>query len=316
MRPPMQSTRQKKQQRDNLDGRMVLEVTEELNEVDLQAKWKTLKDAKPPPRPRAEPGNPLKMLTQNGLDSLADVVASPDIESMKPYISLPGGHDRDRRAKLLDSLHMLNEQHPRIQDSFQFLAHVDSVQEIGTNEKWQVQISRRRRRRHERNSKDEDTQDESEVEVKPLTDAHGNEILESLEAVKRVATSKEIKRIKKATRRRRRSGEECFTDDEVESANLSLPPEPDPEERRAADKLIQCAATDLALESDIEGARGGVKPSMSELCDWMGLDSIPGAKDLARGIVVPIPGYGSNSSTPTSSSDGYVVVRRRKSSEC
>lgn len=319
----MISTRQKKMidERDGLESHNIREVTDELNEVALRAKWATLKNAKPTPRgAKAEPrlDGPPKMLTQNGLDTLADLVPFHDIESMKPQIELPGGHDRDRRANLLESLHKLNEQHPHIQNSFQFLAHTDTIAELGTNEKWQVQISRRRRRRHERSSKDEDTQDESEADSKPLTDAHGNEILPIVEALKRVATSKEIKRIKKMTRRRRRSGEECFTDEEVESANLSLPPEPEPEvlaERRAADKLIQCAATDLALESDTEGAHG-IAPSMSELCDWMGLDSIPSTKDLSRGFVMPIPGFSSSNSTPTSSSDGYVVVRRRKSSDC
>ena len=127
----MISTRQKKMidERDGLESHNIREVTDELNEVALRAKWATLKNAKPTPRgAKAEPrlDGPPKMLTQNGLDTLADLVPFHDIESMKPQIELPGGHDRDRRANLLESLHKLNEQHPHIQNSFQFLAHTDT----------------------------------------------------------------------------------------------------------------------------------------------------------------------------------------------
>ena len=45
-----------------------------------------------------------------------------------------------------------------------------------------------------------------------------------IEATKRVATAKDIKRIRKVVRERRRSGEEVFTDDELEAANFERPP--------------------------------------------------------------------------------------------
>lgn len=321
-------------ERDNLESSVLKETINEISERDHLRQARLMKGTKVPTRKRNqdERGGSLKMLFDHGLDPLVDLVSVQDLENMKPDIDLPGTHNRERHAKLLDSLHKLNEQNPRVQNSFQFLAHVDTVNDIkdGTGE-WQVQISRSRRRRHERNSKDDEapTGAVEEANDKPLTDAHGNEILPMLEAAKRVATSKEIKRVQKTVRRRRRSGEECFTDDELESANLTKPPEPDPAERRAAEKLIRCAAVDLALESDVEGTRSCEAPTAADLCDWMGLDSLKNysakqiKKELAHGFVVPIAGYqslssGSPSTETTGSHEGYVWVtqKERSSSLC
>lgn len=260
-----------------------------------------------------------------------------DLAQMKSRPSeVPDSTDRARRAELLASLHNLTEKNVDPASSYQYLAAVTKVRE--GSDVWQVKMSRRRRRRHERIS-DEENKSRSEEDLTAagpvLADPHGNELLPMLEAAKRVATTKELKRIKKSTSARRRSGEECFTDDELEVKNLVAPPPPEApmatvpvksagktggtkasprlvptSDGKIIKKLQVCAAVDLALESDSEGMSSVVVPSVESLRDWMGLGP---SDDM---YVHPNPGYlertSQDSSSGSSGSSGFVKVSRRR----
>lgn len=110
-------------------------------------------------------------------------------------------------------------------------------------------ISRRRRRSHEKAEADK-------VHTAANTDRNGNEQRPSPPAGKRLATPKEVKRIKKAAAARRRSGEECLTEDEADAANLMLP--------------------ELKSKVKADNVRGQVAPTeeappAGEIREWMSL---------------------------------------------
>jgi hypothetical protein len=197
-------------------------VQDELTDRAQKDAWDLIPDAKIPAR-KQQDGALAQVLASIGLDSLDGLVCLNDILDTRAEAHIPEGHDRALRARLRESLLEVKSERD-IKESFQYMAGVDSITD--DNGTWHVQLSRQRRRRLERTSKEHAAEVASAVaqEEAKLTDAHGNELLPMIEAIRRVATAKEVKRIKKATASRRRAGETVTTDDELESANLTRAP--------------------------------------------------------------------------------------------
>jgi len=189
-------------------------------------KCKSLPDAKAPPR--HQPGE-RGGLEAYGLGCLSDFIASCDLLEMRNVARDPQiTNNVSLVAELMLQLHEVPRE-PDIQTSFQWLGQKTTFDDADGGV-WQVQMGRRRRRRcqqqqQERMSRDhhdDDADDETETEH---ADTHGNVIELPIEATRRVATTKETKRLRKAIARRRRAGEaDVFTDDELDKANLVLPP--------------------------------------------------------------------------------------------
>jgi len=234
-------------QKDALESYMLHGVLNELQDRQVQERWKTIPDAKVKPRPKT-PDTIVQVLAGHGLACLDDLVALPDLLDMRSGIELQDGHDRDRRAQLRHTLHEIAAD-PKIKSSYQYLANKTSVtsEEGGV---WQVQISRRRLRQQERMSRDHHEEEDGITDEK-LVDAHGNMILPLIEAAGRVATAKEMRRIKRMTAQRRRAGEQIFTDDEMESANLAPPPEPiaKPKAKPKARQPARCYVSPMVVPS-------------------------------------------------------------------
>jgi len=193
-------------------------VQQELTDRADAEHWKTVPDAKTiPPRPNKIEKPALEL---HGLAALSDVVASCDLHEMRNNEDpLPKMHDKSIYAELLIQLHEV-PQKPDVQSSFQYLGNKSKMHD--DDGVWQVQLGRGRRRRQqqqqERMSRDHHEEEDDEKEPE---DTHGNAISPPIEATRRVATSKELKRIKKAVAMRRRAGEEdVFTDDELEKVGL------------------------------------------------------------------------------------------------
>jgi len=185
-----------------------------------------------PPRSKTE-----KAETNNHFSVLSDVVAHDDIMSIYRTGDEPPDLSNKRMlAGLHASLQEISRE-PDIKSSFQYLAHKTEVVEADGSGTWQVQISRRRRRQVERMSRDHHDADDDSTGSQELIDEHGNEILPLTDAVRRVATIKELKRIKKAVASRRRAGEDVYTEDELDAANLELAPEIAAKPKRSREKI-------------------------------------------------------------------------------
>jgi len=179
--------------------------------------WKTIPNAKG--APRASMQLEKRALDLYGLGCLSDVVASCDLLDMRNDDDpLPKMNDRSLYAALMMQLHEVPH-NPDIKSSFQWLGNKSTFDDANDG-LWQVQTGRRRRRQQqERMSRDHHDDD------KECADVHGNNIEPPIEATRRVATAKELKRVKKAIAMRRRAGEaDVFTDDELGAANLEPPP--------------------------------------------------------------------------------------------
>ena len=234
MRDPLaiRSSRDHAFDRDAHESAFLRGVQNEVADREQAEKWKSIPDAKLPAKKSSDAESHttlIKVLADVGLASLNDLIAPNALMEMKADEQIPDGHDRTLRAKLRESLHDLSPKRD-IKASYQYLAHRDRVTEAGDGDVWQVKMSRNRRRRHETRM----SRDHHEEEDLALEDALGNDIRPMLEAAKRVATTKELKRIRKATAARRRAGEEVFTDEELEAANLAPPP-PDAKKRGEPD---------------------------------------------------------------------------------
>lgn len=192
-------------------------VQDELEDRANAALWKTIPDAKVAPRANSQVEK--HALDLYGLGCLSDVVASCDLLSMRRNDELPKMNDGSLYAELMVQLHEVPRQ-PDIKSSFQWLGRKSSFEDADDGV-WQVQMSRRRRRDkqlEERMSRDHHEEDDD------CADTHGNEIILPVEATRRMATSKELKRLKKAIAIRRRAGEaDIYTDDELDKANLDPP---------------------------------------------------------------------------------------------
>ena len=215
--------------------------------------------------------------------------------------ALPDGHDRELRAKLRTALSDLATT-PDIKRSYQYLSLKSHDEDA-----WQVQVSRRRRKQHERKERSERMSrehhegEDAEPTTGVLRDAHGNDLRPLLEAAKtvrtarsfnvvtpclhsslhawrvghQVATTKQVKRIKKATAARRRAGEDVFTDDELDAANLAPPPEgytKAPLAKLSRPKRHTTGTTRGAVQG-LQSADGVVltDPTANEVRQWLGL---------------------------------------------
>lgn len=233
-------------------------VQSEVRDRELADEWKSRPDAKPVPRAGAAKQS-LKALDHYGLSALSDVVAHADLMGMRDNDDGPKEHDRARLGELHDALKAVPRE-PDIKSSFQYLAQKESVLD-DSGGVWQVKINRRRRQQRERMSREHHEEEEDAAE---LIDEHGNLIVIPIDATRRPATSKELKRIKKATATRRRNGEDVFTDDELEAANLEPP----------------VAASAKAAAKKLSPKVSSVDSSQSDW-DLMYLEPLPGSSPVA-----------------------------------
>lgn len=100
-----------------------------------------------------------------------------------------------------------------------------------------------------------------------------------------MATAKELKRIKRITAARRRAGEQVFTDDEIEKANLERPP-PEAASAHAKPPRPQKLSSPTSGYIDLVGSQDGelspFAPTPKEVRQWMDMMYLePTANHLA-----------------------------------
>jgi hypothetical protein len=243
--------------KDHIGSSILRDVQGELMDREIAESWKAIPDAKPAKRAGAKPS--IKMIDRYGFGALSDVVAQSDLLEMRNTDDqLPRENTAQNLHDLHDALRAVTRE-PDIKSSYQYLAGKSMAREED-GDVWQVKVSRRRRQQQERMSREHHDSDDSDKE---LIDEHGNAL--PPEALRRTATAKELKRLKKAAAKRRSLGEEVFTDDELESHNLDPPENFTGARKNGKNKSGKAGSNVSSIDS-----------TQSETWDIMYLDPEPG----------------------------------------